>query len=124
MRLSGKYELGECYTEAYVRFWTTTLFNFENKQDYYHVVMEQEFDASQNGLYKGQIYSKKYDLEFREKFAGFTYAGPDVYVRWCDTKHPLKDEWNQQPQNEGNISTSEQVSGWSLNADIGYVLFR
>ncbi len=104
------------YINAIVRLWTFSLYSFDCDEDYYHVVMEQEFDASK--IYRGKYYEKK-SWGYKFKIAGYTYRGPDVFVRWSETAYPLKDLLNPQPRNEGITTTKETVSGWTTGANVG-----
>ena len=102
-----------------LKVWVSTLYNFDTKQDYYHVLLEETYPG--DALNFGQYYSKKYDvMGYRHKVAGYTYGGLSVRPT-LDTKgYTLKDMWNPQPENEGTTQKTDIVDGWSLNADLGY----
>lgn len=113
---------------AELTFWVTPLYSFEDDQDYYHVVMEEYF----NGLdaYKGcfwdvtqhdfSVLKNNTDKQFWGLCkGGYTYCGPDVYVRWSDS-HPLLRQEDLEPDAEGKTSLHQTITGWNVNASIGY----
>lgn len=113
---------------AELTFWVTPLHSFEDNQDYYHIVMEEYF----NGLdaYQGCFWDiTQYEFNVlknnaEKKFwglckGGYTYCGPDVYVRWSDS-HPLLSQQDLEPDAEGKTSLHQTVKGWNVNATIGY----
>lgn len=101
------------YTSAKVRLWTTVAYNFDTDEDYYHIIMEQEFNAGTD------IYTKNMQLNKDWYATGFTFGGQDVCVRWMNggsnLNLPLKDEWNRQPNNEGTITSTEEI-GWNIKS--------
>ena len=108
--------------DASLRVWISNLYNFDKDEDYYHVVLEETFDGSQ--CYAGQWWSVKIDkVGHRSKYAGFPYTSLYVKPSFQNTSGrngTLKDAWNPQPENEGVTSTVENVSGWSINSQVGY----
>lgn len=104
------------YTSGKVRIWTTVAYNFDKDEDYYHVIIEEEFNA------KTDIYTKEMKLNKKWKATGFTFGGQDVYIRWTNgggrLNLPLKDEWNRQPNNEGAITSKEEINGWSIGSSV------
>lgn len=105
--------------QAELKVWVSTLYNFETKQDYYHVLLEETYPGDKFKF--GQYYSKKFNkLGQRAKAAGYTYGG--LYVEpTLDTEgYTLKDMWNPQPENEGAIQKIETIDGWNLNSQLGY----
>lgn len=105
--------------QAELKVWVSTLYNFETKQDYYHVLLEETYPGDKFKF--GQYYNKKANkLGQRHKVAGYTYGG--LYVKpTLDTEgYTLKDMWNPQPENEGVTQQTDIIDGWSLNAGLGY----
>ena len=105
--------------QAELKVWVSTLYNFETKQDYYHVLLEETYPGDKFNF--GQYYSKKVNKwGQRYKAAGYTYGG--LYVEpTLDTEgYTLKDMWNPQPENEEVTQQTDIIDGWSLNAGLGY----
>mgnify|MGYP000105097223 FL=1 len=85
---------------AELKAWVSTLYNFDTKQDYYHVLLEERYPGDL--LKFDQYYSHKYDVVgHRYKVAGYTYGGLSVYPTLDTEGYTLKDMWNPQPENEG-----------------------
>lgn len=104
---------------AELKTWVSTLYNFDTKQDYYHVLLEERYPGDL--LKFDQYYSHKYDAQgHRYKVAGYTYGGLSVYPTLDTEGYTLKDMWNPQPENEGVTQKTDIVDGWSLNAVLGY----
>lgn len=104
---------------AELKAWVSTLYNFDTKQDYYHVLLEERYPGDL--LKFDQYYSDKYDvLGHRYKVAGYTYGGLSVYPTLDTEGYTLKDMWNPQPENEGVTQKTDIIDGWSLNAVLGY----
>lgn len=104
---------------AELKTWVSTLYNFDTKQDYYHVLLEERYPGDL--LKFDQYYSHKYDVQgHRYKVAGYTYGGLSVYPTLDTEGYTLKDMWNPQPENEGVTQKTDIVDGWSLNAVLGY----
>lgn len=104
---------------AELKAWVSTLYNFDTKQDYYHVLLEERYPGDL--LKFDQYYSSKYDvLGHRYKVAGYTYGGLSVYPTLDTEGYTLKDMWNPQPENEGVTQKTDIIDGWSLNAVLGY----
>lgn len=104
---------------AELKAWVSTLYNFDTKQDYYHVLLEERYPGDL--LKFDQYYSSKYDvLGHRYKVAGYTYGGLSVYPTLDTEGYTLKDMWNPQPENEGVTQKTDIIDGWNLNADLGY----
>lgn len=102
-----------------LRVWTSTLYNFDTKQDYYHVLLEETYPG--DTLNFGQYHSSKYDvLGHRFKVAGYTYGGMNVRPTLNTEGYTLKDMWNLQPENEGVIQNVETIDGWNVGTDLGY----
>ena len=104
---------------AELKAWVSTLYNFDTKQDYYHVLLEERYPGDL--LKFDQYYSHKYDVVgHRYKVAGYTYGGLSVYPTLDTEGYTLKDMWNPQPENEGVTQKTDIIDGWNLNADLGY----
>lgn len=104
---------------AELKAWVSTLYNFDTKQDYYHVLLEERYPGDL--LKFDQYYSHKYDVVgHRYKVAGYTYSGLSVYPTLDTEGYTLKDMWNPQPENEGVTQKTDIIDGWNLNADLGY----
>ena len=104
---------------AELKAWVSTLYNFDTKQDYYHVLLEERYPGDL--LKFDQYYSHKYDVVgHRYKVAGYTYGGQSVYPTLDTEGYTLKDMWNPQPENEGVTQKTDIIDGWNLNADLGY----
>lgn len=104
---------------AELKAWVSTLYNFDTKQDYYHVLLEERYPGDL--LKFDQYYSHKYDVVgHRYKVAGYTYGGLSVYPTLDTEGYTLKDMWNPQPENEGVTQKTDIIDGWSLNAVLGY----
>ena len=104
---------------AELKAWVSTLYNFDTKQDYYHVLLEERYPGDL--LKFDQYYSDKYDvLGHRYKVAGYTYGGLSVYPTLDTEGYTLKDMWNPQPENEGVTQKTDIIDGWNLNAVLGY----
>ncbi len=104
---------------AELKAWVSNLYNFDTKQDYYHVLLEERYPGDL--LKFDQYYSRKLDgVGHRIKFAGYTYGGLNVYPTLDTEGYTLKDMWNPQPENEGVTQQTDIIDGWSLNAGLGY----
>lgn len=104
---------------AELKAWVSTLYNFDTKQDYYHVLLEERYPGDL--LKFDQYYSHKYDVVgHRYKVAGYTYGGLSVYPTLDTEGYTLKDMWTPQPENEGVTQKTDIIDGWNLNADLGY----
>ena len=64
--------------QAELKVWVSTLYNFETKQDYYHVLLEETYPGDKFKF--GQYYSQKVNKwGQRQTAAGYTYGG--LYVK-------------------------------------------
>ncbi|GAB6868564.1 hypothetical protein [Bacteroides rodentium] len=104
-----------CYAE--LRRWVSTAYNFETKQDYYHVVLEETYLGDKFNF--GEYFCKKTKGKYH-KYAGYTYGGLSIRPSLDTEGYTLKDTWNHQPENKGVAETVETVDGWDMGAEIGY----
>lgn len=113
---------------AELSFWVTPLYSFEDNQDYYHVVMEEYFNGPE--AYQGCFWDiTQYEFNVlknnaEKKFwglckGGYTYCGPDVYVRWSD-RNPLLRQEDLEPDVEGRTYSRHTITGWNITGSIGY----
>ena len=98
-----------------IRVWTTSMYNFSKNEDFYHVLLEEEFDPSP--FYSGEITGSKSSID-TNKWAGKTWKSMDLQIRWPFSDYLVRDLWNIQPEGKAAPITTESISGWSVNADI------
>lgn len=101
-------------------YWISNLYNFDEDQDYYHIVLQEEYDASEG--YKGR-YAVKGNTwgAYDTKYMGQAYNGPHIYAYFRqEDKYGLLRQWNEQPMNDGKVTNTETVQGWSIGASVGY----
>lgn len=103
---------------AILYYWISSLYNFDADQDYYHVILQEEYDASQG--YRGK-YAQRNNTwgAYDTKYLGQAYNGPHVYA-WMPDYGFKVEQWNEQPMIDGKITDTETVKGWSIGASIGY----
>ncbi len=104
---------------AIFRYWVSNLYNFEADQDYYHIVAQVEYDA--RGIYKGVYHTSDGWGAYNNKIMGNVYDGFNINFKLKEKdKYPLISQWNEQPINEGKVTTTESVQGWEIGAEVGY----
>lgn len=99
-----------------LRVWTSCMYNFSKDEDFYHVLMEEEFDAS--GMYKGESKSGNNKTGLYHAYAGNTWYSMDLKIRWPFSDYTIRDLWNIQPEGSAAPVTIETISGWSVDAEI------
>lgn len=99
-----------------LRVWTSCMYNFSKDEDFYHVLMEEEFDAS--GMYKGERKSGNNKTGLYHAYAGNTWYSMDLKIRWPFSDYTIRDLWNIQPEGSAAPVTIETISGWSVDAEI------
>jgi len=120
-------------TPLTLRVWTTCMYNFDKDEDYYHVLLEEEFDAS--SIYKGIVIEG--DVIGKYKYAGFTWKDMDVRARFTPAgrglildfidlitgngihnAYEVTSQWNVQPNGNAAPITTESIEGWSVGAEV------
>ena len=99
-----------------LRIWTTSMYNFSKDEDFYHVLLEEDFDPSP--MYKGEYYKRGNYFEGNTRDAGYTWKSMNLQIRWPFSDYSVRDLWNIQPEGKAAPVTTESISGWSVNADI------
>lgn len=100
-----------------LRVWTTTMYNFSAEEDYYHVLMEEEFDPSP--MYFDEFYKDGNNFTGVYRKGGYTWNKMNFHIRWPFSDYTVRDLWNIQPENKAEPVTTESIRGWSVNAEIG-----
>jgi len=110
----------EALSDFILRYWISSLYNFDLDQDYYHVTLQEEYDASKG--YKGRYAVKNNTWgAYDTKYMGQAYNGPHIYAYFRqEDKYGLLRQWNEQPMNDGKVTNTETVQGWSIGASVGY----
>ncbi len=103
---------------AEINAWVSTLYNFNKKQDYYHIVVEEIYpsDAFYNEVYYKR---RKKGSDYALVCAGYTYGGVAVQPQWNNPKHTLVKMWNPQPSGFIWESGTQSVSGWTTDQWVG-----
>lgn len=99
-----------------LRVWTSCMYNFSKDEDFYHVLLEEEFDPSP--IYKGEYNTSKLNFGDKERWSGHTWESMNLQICWPFTYYSVRDLWNIQPEGNAAPVTTELISGWSVNADI------
>ena len=97
-------------TQAEMKAWVSCLYNFDDQQDYYHVVLQESYPGKD--FYFGEYYKPEY-----EYYAGYTYGGCTIHPTLHTDGFPIIRAWNLQPTAEGvNHTEYETINSWSANS--------
>lgn len=102
-----------------IRVYTSSAYNFDTDEDYYHLVVEESFDASP--LYAGRFERTAWAKEKDIYVCGYTWHSMEIQTRWNKSEYPdyvLRDEWNIQPEGRKEPVVTETVQGWDIGASI------
>lgn len=99
-----------------LRVWTSCMYNFSKNEDFYHILLEEEFDPSP--LYMGEYRKSGNSFSGVSREAGNTWHSMDLFIRWPFSNYTVRDLWNIQPENNAAPVTTETISGWSVDAEI------
>lgn len=95
--------------------WASMMYNFENDEDYYSVVVEEEIDA--RNLYLGEYYSDGNDFH-GWWLAGFTWLNFGVRTRWPHDDYTIRHTFDILPQGEADPVTTEEIRGWTVSPTV------
>lgn len=99
-----------------LRVWTSCMYNFSKNEDFYHILLEEEFDPSP--LYMGEYRKSGNSFSGVSREGGNTWHSMDLFIRWPFSNYTVRDLWNIQPENNAAPVTTETISGWSVDAEI------
>ena len=104
-------------TPLTINVWVSTMYNFERDEDYYSVVVQEDFDASQ--IYKGEYFL--HDEGFfgnTYHLAGLTWRDMEIRTRWPDNGYTLRSQYDVLPQGKASPIVTEEISGWEAGAEV------
>lgn len=105
-----------------ISVWASTMYNFERDEDYYSVVVEEDFDAAK--LYLGQFYRKANTKFGNNSFAGyhacagFTWSKMEIRTRWAHDDITPRLQYDILPQGKASPVVTEEISGWQADAEV------
>ena len=105
-----------------INVWASTMYNFERDEDYYSVVVEEDFDAAK--LYLGQFFRKANtpfgDNSFAgyDAYAGFTWSNMEIRTRWAHDDFTPRLQYDILPQGKASPVVTEEISGWQVDAEV------
>ncbi len=105
--------LGHIYsTPLTLTVWTSMMYNFDKDEDYYSVVVTEDYDA-------GHIYKGVLEVSDVHKQAGHAWRDMEIRTRWPHSSdYPLRLQYDILPQGKASPLITTEISGWELSADV------
>lgn len=95
--------------------WALTLYNFERDEDFYSVVVQEEFDAGK--IYKGETWCED-EWWGGSGWAGLTWLNFGIRTCWPHDDYTVRSQSDILPQGKANPVRKEEISGWTATAEV------
>lgn len=98
--------------------YTSMMYNFEKDEDYYSVMVEEQYDASK--IYDGLYFSRdgNYWNTFDSYAIGLSRLDMQIRTSWGEADYAPRLQYDIQPIGTASPSLSTEIEGWQLSADV------
>lgn len=98
-----------------ISVWVNMMYNFDRDEDYYSVVVTEDYDAGKN--YLGEYFRK--GGKEGSCATGIAWRDLEMRARWPHSSdNPVRLQYDILPQGKASPVVSTEIQGWSANADI------
>ncbi len=100
-----------------INVYSSMMYNFDKDEDYYSIVVEEQYDASK--IYDGIYFKHSSGFSDCPAYAiGLTRLDMQIRTSWGESDYAPRMQYDIQPLGTASSTLSTEIDGWQLSADV------